>query len=146
MSTEGPWEFWRRVVLKCKNGAIGSRKTGLDLTYDQFLITLFLKGLRESDREKIQSKYMSYDASYLEMEEVAKSLEQASVSLKAKPKRKGMVNAVNSTKTKKLTFTKCKSKSHQTPQCNSPKCAYCGNYFHSQEQCWVNPQSAGFKG
>ena len=59
MSTEGPWEFWRRVVLKCKNGAIGSREAGLDLNYDQFLITLFLKGLREADREKIQAKYMN---------------------------------------------------------------------------------------
>ena len=59
MSTEGPWEFWRRVVLKCKNGAIGSRETGLDLTYDQFLITLFVKGLKEADREKIQQKFMN---------------------------------------------------------------------------------------
>ena len=24
MASEGPWEFWRRVVLKCKYGAIGS--------------------------------------------------------------------------------------------------------------------------
>ena len=59
MSTEGPWEYWRRVVLKCKNGAIGFTETGLDLTYDQFLITLFLKGLKEADREKIQSKCMN---------------------------------------------------------------------------------------
>ena len=41
MHTEGPWEFWRRVVTKCKNGAIGSREAGLSLTYDQFLITFF---------------------------------------------------------------------------------------------------------
>ena len=96
MHAEGPWEYWRRVVAKCKNGALGSRETGLSLTYDQFLITLFLKGLKESDREKIQSKYMNYEATYSEMEEVAKSLEQSSVSLKARPgKSKGMVNAVN---------------------------------------------------
>ena len=31
MHSEGPWEYWRRVVAKCKNGAIGSRKTGLSL-------------------------------------------------------------------------------------------------------------------
>ena len=94
MHAEGPWEYWRRVVAKCKNGAIGSRETGLSLTYDQLLITLFLKGLKESDREKIQSKYMNYEATYSEMEEVAKSLEQSSVSLKA-GKSKGRVNAVN---------------------------------------------------
>ena len=80
--------------MKCKNGAIGSRVAGLNLTYDQFLITLFLKGLREADREKIQNKYMNYEATYQEMEEVAKSLEQSAVSLKAKPKSKGMINAV----------------------------------------------------
>ena len=84
MHTEGPWEFWHRVVTKCKNGAIGSREAGLSLTYDQFLITLFLKGLKESDIEKIQSKYMNYEATFNEMEEVAKSLEQSAVSLKAK--------------------------------------------------------------
>ena len=49
MHSEGPWEFWRRVVSKCRNGAIGSREAGLDLSYDQFLITLYLKGLREGD-------------------------------------------------------------------------------------------------
>ena len=132
------------MVLKCKNGAVGSREGGLDLTYDQFLITLFLKGLREADREKIQSKYMNYNATYQEMEEVAKSLEQSTVSLKAKPKNKGMINAV--TKTKKPTCTKCKRNTHQTSECKSPKCTYCGNYFHTQEQCWANPQAAGFKG
>ena len=46
MSAEGPWEYWRQVVTKCKNGAVGSRETGLSLSYDQLLITLFLKGLR----------------------------------------------------------------------------------------------------
>ena len=76
LHAEGPWEYWRRVVGKCKNGAIGSRETGLSLTYDQLLITLFLKGLKESDREKIQNKFMNYEATYQEMEEVAKSLEQ----------------------------------------------------------------------
>ena len=49
LSSEGQWEFWRRVVSKCKEGAIGSRTMGLELNYDQFLITLFLKGLKESD-------------------------------------------------------------------------------------------------
>ena len=146
MHTEGPWEFWRRVVTKCKNGAIGSREAGLSLTYDQFLITLFLKGLKESDREKIQSKYMNYEATYNEMEEVAKSLEQSAVSLKAKPgKSKGMVNAI-ANKNKKPACAKCKRQSHQTSECKSPQCTYCGNYFHSQDKCWVNPQSRGFKG
>ena len=79
---------------------------------------------------------MNYEASYLEMEEVANSLEQASVSLKAKPKGKGMVNAVNTNnKAKKQACTKCKSKLHQTADCKSQKCSYCGNYFHTQEQC-----------
>ena len=35
------------------------------------------KGLKEADREKIQSKYMNYEATYAEIEEVAKSLEQS---------------------------------------------------------------------
>ena len=43
-------EFWRRVVSKCNEVAIGSRTTGLELMYDQFLITLYLKGLKESDK------------------------------------------------------------------------------------------------
>ena len=111
LHAEGPWEYWRRVVAKCKNGAIGSRETGLSLTYDQFLITLFLKGLKESDREKIQSKYMNYEATYSEMEEVAKSLEQSSVSLKAKSGGKGMVNAVHNNNKKHS--AKCKKQDHQ---------------------------------
>ena len=137
MHAEGPWEFWRRVVAKCKNGAIGSREAGLDLSYDQFLITLFLKGLRESDREKIQSKYMNYEATYSEMEEVAKSLEQSSVSLKAKSGKKGMVNAVHNNNKKHC--AKCKRQYHQTSECKSPQCTYCKGYFHSQNKCWVNP-------
>ena len=84
LQAEGPWEYWRWVVSKCKNGAIGSREAVLSLTYEGLLITLFLKGLTESDREKIQSKYMNYEATYSKLEEVAKSLEQSSVSLKAK--------------------------------------------------------------
>ena len=81
------------MVSKCKNGEIDSRETGLALTYDQFIITLFLKGLKEGDREKIHNK-LNYEATYSEMEEVVKSLEQSTVSLKAKNiKGKGMVNA-----------------------------------------------------
>ena len=72
------------MVARCKEGSIGSRTTGLDLTYDQFLITLYLKGLREGDRESIHQHFMSYEATFEEMEEVAKSVEQNSVSLKAK--------------------------------------------------------------
>merc|ERR1711954_140813 len=144
MSSEGPWEYWRRVVTKCKNGAIGSRETGLDLTYDQFVISLFLKGLRESDREKIQSKYMNYEASYSEIEEVAKSLEQSGVSLKAKPGKKGMINAIN--KNKKSPCAKCKRSDHTTANCKQQQCTFCKGLWHSIERCWVNPQSSSFKG
>ena len=76
LSSEGPREFWRRVVARCKERAVGSRTTGLDLTSDQFLITLYLKGLREGDRERIHQRFMSYEATFEEMEEVAKSLER----------------------------------------------------------------------
>ena len=108
MASEGPWEYWRRVVSKCKNGAIGSRETGLDLTYDQFVISLFLKGLRESDREKIQSRYMNYEATYKEIEEVAKSLEQSGVSLKAKSGKKGTINAISKNTNSHKPCTRCK--------------------------------------
>ena len=146
-ATEGPWEFWRRVVNKCKHAAIGSRETGLDLTYDQLLIALFLKGLKEEEREKINSKFLNYQATYTEMEEMAKQLEQSNVSLKAKPKAKGSVNAINSsTKSKKSSCAKCKSTAHQTSDCKSTKCSYCNRFFHSQDQCFANPASSGYKG
>ena len=90
---------------------------------------------------------MNYEASFQEMEEMAKQLEQSNVSLKAKPKAKGSVNVVNSgNRTKKSACTKCKSHSHQTAECNSTQCSYCSQYFHSQDQCWVNPASPGYKG
>ena len=88
------------MVSKCKEGAIGSRTTGLDLTYNQFLVTLYLKGLREADRERVHQKFMSYEATFEEMEEVARSFEQNSVSLKVKnSKDKGMINAVSNAST-----------------------------------------------
>merc|ERR1711954_262016 len=146
MSSEGPWEYWRRVVSKCKNGAIGSRETGLDLTYDQFVISLFLKGLRESDREKIQSKYMNYEASCSEIEEVAKSLEQSGVSLKAKSGKKGTINAISKNTNSQKPCTRCKRKGHTQANCTAKQCAYCKGYFRSPEQCWVNPQSSSFRG
>ena len=54
---------------------------------------------------------MNYKATFQEMEEVAKQLEQSSVSLKAKPKNsKGMVNAVSGkNKGRKLTCSRCKT-------------------------------------
>ena len=89
---------------------------------------------------------MNYEATYSEMEEVAKSLEQSSVSLKAKTgKGKGMINVV-ANKNKKPACTQCKKQNHQTSECKYPQCTYCGNYFHSQDKCWVNPQASGFKG
>ena len=113
LSSEGPLEFWRRVVSKCKEGAIGSRTTGLNLTYNQFLITLYLKGLRDVDRERVHQKFMSYEASFEEIEEVAKSMEQNSISLKASTaKNKGMVNATSSP-----ACQKCKAHSHTTKEC-----------------------------
>ena len=107
------------MVSKCKNGAIGSRETGLDLTYDQFVISLFLKGLRESDREKIQSKYMNYEATYSEIEEVAKSLEQSGVSLKAKSGKKGMINAISKNTNSHKPCTRCKRKGHTQANCTA---------------------------
>ena len=101
------------MVSKCKEGAIGSRTTGLELTYDQFLITLYLKGLREVDLDRIHQRFMSYEATLEEMEEVAKSLEQNSVSLKAKNvKNKGMINAAPNASTSAC--QKCKSRKHVT--------------------------------
>ena len=145
LSSEGPWEYWRRVVAKCKEGSIGSRTTGLDLTYEQFLITLYLKGLREGDRERIHQRFMNYEASFEEMEEVAKSLEQNTVSLKAKnSKSKGMVNATANSASP--TCQKCKSRRHATSDCNSSQCSYCKQWFHKAEKCYLNPQSPGFKG
>ena len=115
LSSEGPLEFWQHVVSKCKEGAIGSRTMGLELNHDQFLITLFLKGLKESDRERIHQKFMNYDASYEEMEEVVKSLEQNSISLKASTaKSKGMVNATSSS-----ACNKCKRTDHTTQNCKT---------------------------
>ena len=147
MASEGPWEFWRRIVLSCKQGAIGSRETGLDLTYDQLLIALYLKGLKEGDREKINSKFLNYEASFQEMEEMAKQLEQSNVSLKTRPKTKGSVNAISSSsKSKKTACAKCKSTAHQTSDCKSTKCSYCNRFFHAQDQCWANPSSSGYKG
>ena len=81
------------------------------------------------------------------MEELAKQLEQSNVSLKARTKTKGSVNAVNSTsKTKKASCNKCKSHAHTTENCNSTKCTYCNRFFHGRDQCWVNPSSSGYKG
>ena len=58
-----------------------------------------------------------------------------------------MINAVtNNSKNKKPACMKCKKQNHQTSECKSPQCTYCGNYFHSQDKCWVNPQASGFKG
>ena len=143
MASEGPWEFWRRITLKCKNGCIGSCEAGLYLTYDQLVIALFLKGLRESDREKINSKFLNYEASFTEIEEMAKQLEQSNVSLKSKPKNKGSVNAVgNSAKAKKVSCTRCKSSAHQTSECKSTQCTYCTRFFHGQDKCWANPSSS----
>merc|ERR1712101_55515 len=147
MASEGPWEFWRRITLKCKQGSIGSRESGLDITLLQLVIALFLKGLKEADREKIGSKFLNYEATYQEMEELAKQLEQSNVSLKARTKTKGSVNAVSSTsKTKKASCNKCKSHAHTTENCNSTKCTYCNRFFHGRDQCWVNPPSSGYKG
>ena len=89
---------------------------------------------------------MNYEATYSEMEEVAKSLEQSSVSLKAKSgKSNGMVNAVNNNNKKPC--EKCKKHDHQTSECKSPQCTYCRGYFHLQNKCLVNPQATGsFKG
>ena len=84
-ASEGPWEYWRKVVHRCSEGSIGSRTTGLDLNYDQFCMTLFLKGLRESDRMKIHQNFLNYDCSWEQMEEIARSLEQNQVSLKSNP-------------------------------------------------------------
>ena len=126
---------------------MGSRAAGLDITYDQLVIALFLKGLKASDCEKICSKFLNYEATYQEMEEMAKQLEQSNVSLKAKPKARGSVNAINSTsKTKKSSCNKCKSSAHETKDCKSTKCTYCSRFFHGQDQCWANPSSTGYKG
>ena len=145
LSSEGAWEYWRRIVQRCKEGAIGSRATGLDLTFDQLLITLYLKGLREGDREKIHARFMNYEATFPEMEEVAKCLEQNTVSLKAKPGKsnRGMINAAPSSSG---ACQKCKSPRHVTSACTTPHCAYCKQYFHSTDRCFLNPQSPAYKG
>ena len=73
---EGPWEYWRRVSQRCKEGAIGSRTTGLNLNFDQFCITLFSKGLKEADRSRVHKHFLNYDCTYEQIEELARSLEQ----------------------------------------------------------------------
>ena len=136
------WEYWRRVVLRCKEGAIGSRTTGLELTYNQFLITLFLKGLKEADRGRIHQRFMNYDASFEEIEEVAKALEQNAISLKASPaKSKGMVNTTSSSN-----CTKCKRPGHTTQNCMHKYCSLCDRPFHAIEECYLNPKYPGYKG
>ena len=88
---------------------------------------------------------MNYEATYSEMEEVAKSLQQSSVSLKAKSGKKGMVNAVHNNNKKHC--AKCKRHDHQTSECKAPQCTYCKRYFHLQNKCWVNPHAIGhYKG
>ena len=58
-SSEGPWQYFRRVVSACKLGAIGDRTSGLQMSYDDFVTTLYLKGLRESDRQNVHTRFMS---------------------------------------------------------------------------------------
>ena len=69
---------------------------------------------------------MNYDATFQEMEEVAKSLEQNSVSLKANTaKNKGMVNATSTS-----SCTKCKFHNHTTKECKTEQCTLCNRYWH----------------
>ena len=60
LSSEGLWEYYRRVTSRCKEEAIGSRTTGLELNYDQFVVTLFLNGLKESTMTRPSSKLRSW--------------------------------------------------------------------------------------
>ena len=76
------------------------------------------------------------------MEEVAKSLEQNFISLKASTaKSKGMVNSTSSP-----TCNKCKRTDDTTQNCKSKHCSLCDQYFHNLDQCFLNPKSPNCKG
>merc|ERR1711954_565493 len=94
-----------------------------------------------------QTKFMNYEASYNEIEELEKSLEQSGVSLRAKPGKRGMINAIGKNTNPQVTCPKCKRKGHTAAKCQVKNfCTYCKGPFHSAERCWVNPQSSVFKG
>ena len=120
--------------------------TGLQLSYDDLVTTLYLKGLSETDRQNIHKKFMSYNASYEEMAEMARSLEQSAVPLKTKhPESRGSINAITSASHIRP-CTECGSETHSTSGHPHPKCTLCGKKGHEIQDCVVNPDSVKFKG
>ena len=41
---------------------------------------------------------------------------------------------------------KCKSTTHEAKDCKASHCSLCDQYWHTLEQCFLNPKSTSYKG